>query len=287
MASYSPFNQYFIWLINYTQCVHLNNTVYWDVCVCVCVRELAERCVQMCEKTCPPFPLVGCSRIRFKKKQQISGTSFPSTAKLKSLCEDQAEDTFSILLFINDATIMTPSSGLVDLVAVSSGSYPAVPDSVQPDSGNLHQGLLRPHLWILITQKRIISSFSSGDNRLQESLHLSIIRKAKLKEKRVLCPMSFSSMSLTAMWNYFYPQRGKETSNCWWANRVMDSLCSTGHPGSSPTSQKCSAQLCMCVLHVFVSAWMCVTQGTSLTELHYAGAAPDLCAFTIKSCVLG
>lgn len=52
-------------------------------------------------------------------------------------------------LFVVDAVIMTPGPVLVDLVAVSSGSYPAAPDSVQPDSDNLRQGLLQQHLWIL------------------------------------------------------------------------------------------------------------------------------------------
>lgn len=61
------------------------------------------------------------------------------------------EDTFSVSLFIVDAVIMTPGPVIVDPVAVSSDSYPAVPDSVQPDSCNLHQGLLQPHLWIFKT----------------------------------------------------------------------------------------------------------------------------------------
>lgn len=49
-------------------------------------------------------------------------------------------------------------------VTVSSDSYPAAPDFVQPDSGNLHQGLLQQHLWI----QKIICSFSrvQNNNRL-------------------------------------------------------------------------------------------------------------------------
>lgn len=69
--------------------------------------------------------------------------------QVSRLCEEQAEDTFSVPLFVVDAVIMTPGPVLVDLVAVSSGSYPAAPDSVQPDSDNLRQGLLQQHLWIL------------------------------------------------------------------------------------------------------------------------------------------
>lgn len=154
MASYSPFNQYFIWFINYTQYVHLNNTVYWNVCVCD--LGMQKDMYKHVKRRMPSFSAgwLCVPGYDYKKKgqplcQQISGTSFLWTSILQSrLCEDQAEDTFSISLFIIDAVIMAPGSVLVDLVAVSSGSYPAVPDSVRPDSCNLHQGLLQPHLWV-------------------------------------------------------------------------------------------------------------------------------------------
>lgn len=159
MASPSLFNQYLIWFINYAQYSHPNNTVSWNVSVCALYR-CAERYSQTCEKTCLYFLLLGCVfcytiRIGQPLCQQISRTWFPLTSILKSLCprlcEDKVEDTFSVSLFIVDAVIMTPGPVIVDPVAVSSDSYPAVPDSVQPDSCNLHQGLLQPHLWIFKT----------------------------------------------------------------------------------------------------------------------------------------
>lgn len=61
---------------------------------------------------------------------------------------------------------MTLGPMIVDPVAVSSGFYPAIPDSAQPDFGTLHQDPLQPHLLR-----------SSGDNKTAKSL--SIIVKPK------------------------------------------------------------------------------------------------------------
>lgn len=166
---------------------------------------------------------------------------------------------------------MTPGPMIVDPVAVSSGFYPAIPDSVQPDFGNLHQDLLQPHLLR-----------SSGDNKRAKSL--SIIAKSK----------SFLYLWCTSSWHFLrtinnpawednvsFAQchwvlclstsaRDTETFKCWWANRTMDDPRTVVQDILVPYLLPRNAQSSC--------AWVC--EWTSLAELHYAGAAPDLCAFT-------
>lgn len=103
---------------------------------------------------CPPFPLVD---VRVPGNEKYVG-KYPEHHFHRPqsfwLFEDETEvdtsehigDTFSISSFIVDAEIMTPCSVLVDLAAVSLGSYPAAPNSVWPDFGNLHRDLLQPRL---------------------------------------------------------------------------------------------------------------------------------------------
>lgn len=88
----------------------------------------------MCQKTCV---LANKSPEHDVRQSRVS--------MVVLLCTGQG--TFIVLLFIADAAIMIP--GLIaDPVTVSSDSYPAAPDFVQPGSGNLHPGLLQQHLWM-------------------------------------------------------------------------------------------------------------------------------------------
>lgn len=131
----------------------------------------------------PLFPLVGCFfkaviRIGYLSPNKgpaslpanISNITSISRQVSVALWGAGGGHIWCVSLFIVDAVIMTAGPVLVDFEAVSSGSYPAVPGSVQPGSGILHQGLLQPHLWII---NRIICSQSFTDNKGPEILHQS------------------------------------------------------------------------------------------------------------------
>lgn len=136
--------------------------------MCVCAQFMvAEICSQTSEKLSEDWQRVSWHGKIWPappNKYQEHRFQQPQYFPISRLCEDQEQDTLS---FIVEPVIMTLGPMIVDPVAVSSGFYPAIPDSVQPDFGNLHQDLLQPHLLR-----------SSGDNKTAKSL--SIIVKSKL-----------------------------------------------------------------------------------------------------------
>lgn len=135
----------------------ISSSKQYSVLKCLCVRDLVMQkdivpsffshwldvCVLRIWKCVGKYP-----EHRFHRPRGSARTT-RRYGEARPASETQSVFHCSLLML----RIMTPRSALVDLVAVSSGSYPAVPDSVQPDFGNLRQGLLRPHLWILTTQK--------------------------------------------------------------------------------------------------------------------------------------
>lgn len=88
--------------------------------------------------------------------------------------------------------IKTPDSVLVNLVVVSLGSYPAAPDSAQPDSGNLHPGPLQPHLYTVNNTNWIITVYNhKSKTKLNFTFNPSIFfaHVAHLTFEEKMCPL--------------------------------------------------------------------------------------------------